>query len=130
MPDIAIRCDGLSKQYRIGERESYKALRDVITDAAATHRELDLFERYLKQVCPTIHQIEPGKADDSGVPGLRMATIHRVKGLEFDYVVLAGWLDDLDAKVEASENTAQKRALLYVAATRARCALFVCRVTT
>jgi lipopolysaccharide transport system ATP-binding protein len=32
---IAIRCQGLSKQYRIGERESYKALRDVITDAAA-----------------------------------------------------------------------------------------------
>ena len=31
----AIRCEGLSKQYRIGERESYKALRDVIADAAA-----------------------------------------------------------------------------------------------
>ncbi len=36
MSDIAIRCEGLSKQYRIGERESYKALRDVITDAAAS----------------------------------------------------------------------------------------------
>lgn len=35
MSEIAIICDGLSKQYRIGERESYKALRDVITDAAA-----------------------------------------------------------------------------------------------
>jgi hypothetical protein len=35
MSEIAIRCEGLSKQYRIGERESYKALRDVIADAAA-----------------------------------------------------------------------------------------------
>ncbi len=35
MSDIAIKVEGLSKQYRIGERESYKALRDVITDAAA-----------------------------------------------------------------------------------------------
>ncbi len=35
MSDIAIRCDRLSKQYRIGERESYKALRDVVTEAAA-----------------------------------------------------------------------------------------------
>jgi len=35
MSDIAIRCQGLSKQYRIGERESYKALREVITEAAA-----------------------------------------------------------------------------------------------
>src|SRR2546426_4046449 len=33
--DVAIRCEGLSKQYRIGQQERYKALRDVLTDAAA-----------------------------------------------------------------------------------------------
>src|ERR1700704_2577545 len=32
MSNIAIRCEGLSKQYRIGKRERYKALRDVLTD--------------------------------------------------------------------------------------------------
>jgi lipopolysaccharide transport system ATP-binding protein len=36
MTDVAIRCEGLAKQYRIGERETYKALRDVITDAFAS----------------------------------------------------------------------------------------------
>jgi lipopolysaccharide transport system ATP-binding protein len=36
MSDLAIRCEGLAKEYRIGEREHYKALRDVITDAVAT----------------------------------------------------------------------------------------------
>ena len=36
MSDIAIRVENLSKQYRIGERESYKTLRDVIADSAAT----------------------------------------------------------------------------------------------
>jgi lipopolysaccharide transport system ATP-binding protein len=36
MTDVAIRCEGLAKQYRIGEQESYKALRDVITDAFAS----------------------------------------------------------------------------------------------
>jgi lipopolysaccharide transport system ATP-binding protein len=35
MNDIAIRCEGLGKKYRIGERESYKALRDTITDAVS-----------------------------------------------------------------------------------------------
>lgn len=35
MTDVAIRCEGLAKQYQIGERESYKALRDVITEAFA-----------------------------------------------------------------------------------------------
>ena len=33
MSDIAIRCENLSKLYRIGNRESYKALRDVLSDA-------------------------------------------------------------------------------------------------
>ena len=36
MTDIAIRCERLAKQYRIGERESYKTLRDVIMDAFAS----------------------------------------------------------------------------------------------
>ena len=36
MTELAIRCEGLAKQYRIGERESYKTLRDVITDAFAS----------------------------------------------------------------------------------------------
>lgn len=35
MSNIAIRCEALSKRYRIGQRESYKALRDVISEAAA-----------------------------------------------------------------------------------------------
>jgi DNA helicase IV len=103
---------------------------DAICVVAPTHHELETYQPYVKQVCPAIHQIEPGKADDSETPGLRMATIHRAKGLEFDHVILAGKLDDLDAKVEAFESTAQKRALLYVAATRARCALFVCRLVS
>src|SRR5271157_1872939 len=33
MSDIAIRCEGIAKQYRIGQRESYRALRDTVTDA-------------------------------------------------------------------------------------------------
>ncbi|HSE32888.1 MAG TPA: hypothetical protein VLA93_15045, partial [Pyrinomonadaceae bacterium] len=35
MSDIAIRCVGLSKHYRIGQQERYRALRDVISDGAA-----------------------------------------------------------------------------------------------
>ncbi len=32
MTDTAIRCDGLGKRYRLGQREGYKALRDVLSD--------------------------------------------------------------------------------------------------
>ena len=33
MSDLAIRCAGIGKQYRIGQRESYRALRDTLSDA-------------------------------------------------------------------------------------------------
>ncbi|MEK6334884.1 MAG: polysaccharide ABC transporter ATP-binding protein [Acidobacteriota bacterium] len=36
MNEIAIRCDGLSKRYRIGRPERYLALRDVVTDAVSS----------------------------------------------------------------------------------------------
>jgi lipopolysaccharide transport system ATP-binding protein len=43
MNDIAVRCEGISKQYRIGEHQSYKALRDVVTDTIR-----DLFRQLLQ----------------------------------------------------------------------------------
>jgi len=36
MTDVAIHCERLAKQYQIGERQTYKALRDVIADAFAS----------------------------------------------------------------------------------------------
>ncbi len=35
MSDVAIRVEGLGKRYRIGKRERYRALRDVLTDGLA-----------------------------------------------------------------------------------------------
>jgi hypothetical protein len=101
---------------------------ETICVVAGTHRELDEYQKYLKRVCPAIHQIETGKSEDTGTPGLRLATVHRVKGLEFDHVILAGKLDEMETAEITSDLSRQKRALLYVAATRARCSLFVCRL--
>jgi hypothetical protein len=36
MSDLAIRVENLSKRYRIGRRERYKALRDVINDTLSS----------------------------------------------------------------------------------------------
>jgi superfamily I DNA/RNA helicase len=64
------------------------------------------------------------------MPGLRLATMHRVKGLEFDRVIIAGVNEGLvpyeGAGSDSTDPTVQKefdvreRALLYVAATRAK----------
>ena len=36
MSDIAIRVEGLGKQYRIGKRERYHTLRDSLADSLST----------------------------------------------------------------------------------------------
>jgi superfamily I DNA/RNA helicase len=102
---------------------------ETICVVARTHYELAEYQKHLLSIFPRAHEIEPGKADDSAKPGLRLATIHRVKGLEFDHVILAGAQDHAEVANDKSEETMQKRTLVYVAATRARKSLFVCHVT-
>jgi superfamily I DNA/RNA helicase len=69
------------------------------------------------------------KKNEPGEPGVRLATMHRVKGLEFPVMLLAGINagvvplrvssveDDPTARTEHEER---ERSLLFVAATRAR----------
>lgn len=75
-------------------------------------------------------KVQPHVAEDPNKPGLRVATMHRVKGLEYDRVVVAGLSEDampLKVRVGRSEDAAvrheaeiMERALLYVSLTRAR----------
>lgn len=77
-----------------------------------------------------MHRVARRKAEDRSAPGLRIATLHRVKGLEFDRVAIAGVNDGvvpLAAAVGRTDDEAvgedaerQERALLYVGLTRAR----------
>ena len=70
---------------------------------------------------------------DSKKPGLRIATMHRVKGLEFQYIFIAGVNDGTiplkrvftEDPVEKRDYDFNERALLHVAATRAIKGLFV-----
>ena len=74
--------------------------------------------------------IEADEADDPSDPSLRMATMHRVKGLEFDQVLIPGLdADQMPLKSELKRRPdqvsrelfeQQERSLLHVAATRAK----------
>ena len=72
--------------------------------------------------------------DDNRGDAVRLATMHRVKGLEFDHMLLASVNDGIVPRrfaAEAADATAkenaetEERALLHVAATRARKSLSV-----
>jgi superfamily I DNA/RNA helicase/mRNA-degrading endonuclease RelE of RelBE toxin-antitoxin system len=77
----------------------------------------------------TLEQEEPR------LPGVRLATMHRVKGLEFGMVVIAGASKDhlpyptaelsSGDPVVAAQAELKERSLLYVAASRARDELYV-----
>jgi superfamily I DNA/RNA helicase len=81
-----------------------------------------------------IPRVVLGQEDIGEKKGIRIATMHRVKGLEFPCIIICGandgvipltapWLvDDPTGKVEHEER---ERSLLFVAATRARDRLMV-----
>ncbi|MBF1263257.1 MAG: AAA family ATPase, partial [Lautropia mirabilis] len=74
-------------------------------------------------------RLDADTPDDADVPGIRLATMHRVKGLEFDVVIVAGYKGasayaaafsrEEDAGVTEDFEQAE-RCLLLVAATRAK----------
>lgn len=80
------------------------------------------------------YAIKRNKKDDRSLEGLRVATMHRVKGLEFQYVFvvavnkrivpLYSAINKTDAISEAETMTAEK-SLLYVALTRAQKGVYV-----
>ncbi len=88
----------------------------------------------LKQRDVKVQQLT--REGDPSADGVRIGTMHRVKGIEYDYMIVAD-VDDLTIPNPAAVNRAgmsetdhaialkQERSLLYVALTRARKAVMV-----
>jgi superfamily I DNA/RNA helicase len=89
----------------------------------------------LKQLGIESRSISRSEADNPALPGVRVATMHRVKGLQFEYVFLAGLnrdhLPPQAALSKTADQTARnmilktERCLLHVSATRAKQGVFV-----
>lgn len=97
--------------------------------SARTNDELGIYSDALRKQGVTYQKLDRSTADDQSVAGVRLATMHRVKGLEFEVVIIAGYKSpqayvelfskDEDAGVNDDNETAE-RCLLHVAATRAK----------
>ncbi len=95
---------------------------------ARTRYERDAVGEELMEAGLPLELLE-AEAPDDAAGGVRLATMHRVKGLEFDRMVIASVNENLvplaatvhedDNRERAAAETAE-RALLYVAATRAK----------
>ena len=115
-------------------RRQGRLLRSVCI-VAPTKRELDALEGGLRDRELPVFRLGPDTVDDGTKEGVRLATMHRVKGLEFDRVVIASVNAGLvpqprayagagDA-AEREKAETKERALLYVAATRAKKELLI-----
>ena len=62
---------------------------------ARTHDLLKQYEGALKAKGKETYFIRRSEAEDRRKPGIRLATMHRVKGLEFDRVIIAGVNDGI-----------------------------------
>jgi superfamily I DNA/RNA helicase len=97
---------------------------------ARTKRILDLYASRLHEVGISTYEIRRDAPEQRDRPGLRVATMHRVKGLEFDYVIVVSanqGVIPLEAAVTGAEDAVgrrnaetRERCLLHVAVTRAR----------
>ncbi len=105
----------------------------LLQDVCLVARSKSLLEQYeaaLNQKGIKTYRISRNKAEDRAAAGARLATMHRVKGLEFDRVIIAAVNDGvvpeprsiqetMDPTIQKSDEL-KERALLYVAATRAK----------
>lgn len=102
---------------------------------ASTNAQLDLIASRLSDAGTATVPLKSNKSDDRGRVGVRLATMHRAKGLEFHAVAipflskdtfpskaaLRSAVDDVDRR----NIIQQQKSLLHVAATRAKRALRV-----
>ena len=100
-----------------------------------TKKQRNQYQQALKNRGLDTYLISREEYDRRQQPGLRLATMHRVKGLEFDRVIVAGVNDGIvplafrltntDDSAVKQEIEMQERALFYVALTRARRAALI-----
>lgn len=105
----------------------------AIKEVCLVARTNNLLKQYESAICDKgfeIYFVRRSEAEDRSSPGLRLATMHRVKGLEFDRVIIAGVNEgivpfegrgtDSSDPIVKRESEVHERALLYVSATRAK----------
>lgn len=99
-----------------------------------TNDDIDAMASALQQAGIVYLRLGNSTSDDSSLPGVRLATMHRIKGLEFSVVIIAAYKGaaryaeqfskDEDAGV-TEDTEVSERCLLHVAATRAKRNLFI-----
>ena len=117
----------------LAEKAKQKQAEGALASTCLVVRTNNLLKRYqsaLEDQGIPVYMVRRSEPEDRNKEGLRLATMHRVKGLEFDTIIIAGANDGvipLKEAVDSTEDPAEmddrdlrERTLFYVAATRAK----------
>lgn len=127
LESLDLEFDYLLEQIRALEAQG-TSLKDICV-VARTNRLLDDYVRRFLQAGVRTYEIKRSKLDDRSFDGVRIATMHRVKGLEFDHVFVVAANKDIlphpkaiayQDRVSLTESMTAEKCLLYVALTRAK----------
>ena len=131
-PNREAEADWIAAEVRRIQAAGAHRLQDIVV-AARTRQGLEGVIEAMKREGIPFEMISRMSADNPDAPGVRLATIHRIKGLEFKVVFVAG-LEDGNCPLPVPENAdaaerklheARERALFYVAASRAASVLYL-----
>ncbi len=115
-------------------KDSGVSLKDICI-TARTNTLVNSYQAELTNLGYRVFEIKRNKIDDRSQDGLRVATMHRVKGLEFQYVFVVAVNDRTvplrsairhTDKVSEQESITSEKCLLYVALTRAQKGAYIC----
>jgi superfamily I DNA/RNA helicase/mRNA-degrading endonuclease RelE of RelBE toxin-antitoxin system len=130
--DIGQEIDYIAEQIKI-LNQSGVSLNDICI-TARTHKLVDTYISQLTKKGLLCFEIKSNSTDNRNIDGLRAATMHRVKGLEFKYVFVASACDEIipfslainhtDTATEQDTLTSEK-CLLYVALSRSQKQVFI-----
>ncbi len=125
--------DEIKKLTTKGKRP-YKS--SEICIACRTNEQLEQYQKSLVALSKdeTFRLLSRSRADDPSLPGVRLATVHRIKGLEYKVVFVVGMNDGVfpmvlpsigDDPVRLRQLKRVEDALFYVACSRASDALYL-----
>lgn len=109
-------------------------MKDILVCSRTNNQVEEYFEK-LKQLGVSGVLFSNENSNMDLVEGIRFATMHRIKGLEFDHIILVGMNDEmlplrsveekLESDLEKHQFELQEKSLLYVAMTRAKYSLMI-----
>lgn len=124
-------------QFVISEINVLKETGVSLNDICIVARTKKLVDDYIAQLTKAgvrSYAIKRNKTDNRNYDGLRVATMHRVKGLEFKYVFVVAANDRIvplpsalnrTDRISEAESITSEKCLLYVAMTRAQKGVYI-----